>query len=164
MEETGGFRHTEKWKKYVQRSRINHGIGFRILILPPAPRQPQFPKPRGRRSSTLHQLSGCVTFWHTLSMITSNSLSRTSRLVARISPEDKALLERAAGLEGTSVAAFIMGHGRTAAREIVRQYETVRLNQTESQRFVEALLAPSKAPAKRLKDAIALHRTTVTER
>jgi len=97
-------------------------------------------------------------------MITSTHFSRTSRLVARISPEDKALLERAAGLEGTSVAAFIVGHGRAAAQEIVRQHDTVRLTQAESLRFVQALLAPSKAPTKRLKDAILLHRATVTER
>ncbi len=96
-------------------------------------------------------------------MVTSSSFSRTSRLVARISPEDKALLERAAGLEGTSVAAFIVGHGRAAAQEIVRQHDIVQLNQKESLRFVKALLAPVKAPAKRLKDAIALHRATVTE-
>ena len=97
-------------------------------------------------------------------MVTPSSSIRTSRLVARISPEDKALLERAAGLEGTSVAAFIVGHGRMAAQEIVSQHDTVRLNQAESQRFVKALLAPVKAPVKRLKDAIALHRATVRER
>jgi len=97
-------------------------------------------------------------------MVTSASLTRTSRLVARISPEDKALLERAAGLEGTPVAAFIVGHGRIVAQEIVRQHDTVRLSQEESRRFVKALLAPVKVPAKRLKDAVALHRTTVTER
>jgi uncharacterized protein (DUF1778 family) len=96
-------------------------------------------------------------------MGTSSTLSRTSRLVARISPEDKALLEHAAGLEGTSVAAFVVGHGRAAAQEIVRQHDTVRLSQAESRRFVNALLAPGKAPAQRLKDAIALHRATVTE-
>ncbi len=96
-------------------------------------------------------------------MVTPSNYTRTSRLVARISPEDKALLERAAGIEGTSVAAFIVGHGRSAAQEIVRQHDTVRLNQVESQRFVKALLAPMKAPAKRLKDALALHRATVTE-
>lgn len=97
-------------------------------------------------------------------MVTTSTFSRTSRLVARISPEDKALLERAAGLEGTSVTAFVVGHGRAAAQEIVRQHETIRLNQAESQRFVKALLAPVKAPAKRIKEAIALHRATVTER
>lgn len=96
-------------------------------------------------------------------MAISSSFSRTSRLVARISPEDKALLERAAGLEGTSVAAFIVGHGRAAAQEIVRQHDIVQLNQKESLRFVKALLAPVKAPTKRMKDAIALHRATVTE-
>jgi uncharacterized protein (DUF1778 family) len=97
-------------------------------------------------------------------MVTSASFSRTSRLVARISPEDKALLERAAGLEGTSVAAFIVGHGRAAAQEIVRQHETIRLDQAESRRFVEALLAPVSAPTPRMKSALALYRDTVTER
>ena len=97
-------------------------------------------------------------------MVTSRSSSRTRRLVARISLEDKALFERAARLEGTSVAAFLVGHGRTAAQEIVRRHDSVWLTQSESQRFVKTLLSPVKAPAERLKDAIALHRATVTER
>ena len=101
---------------------------------------------------------------HNLKMVTSASVTRTSRLVARISPEDKALLERAAGLEGTPVAAFIVGHGRIAAQEIVRQHDTVQLSHEESRRFVKALLAPVKVPAKRFKDAVALYRATVTER
>lgn len=97
-------------------------------------------------------------------MVTSSPYSRSSRLVARISPEDKALLDRAAGLEGTSVAAFILGHGRAAAQEIVRQHGTVRLSQVESQHIVKVLLTPVKAPSKLMKDAIALHLATVTER
>ena len=51
-----------------------------------------------------------------------------------------------------------------AAHEILRQPDSIGLNQVESQRFVKALLARSKAPSKRLKDAIALYRATVMER
>lgn len=89
---------------------------------------------------------------------------RSNRLVARVTPEDKALLERAAGLKGCSVTTFVISHIRAAAEEIVRQHDTIRLNQTESRRFVAALLAPTKAPTKRMREALALHRRTVTER
>lgn len=97
-------------------------------------------------------------------MASSRISTRTGQWVARISPEDKTLREQAAGLEATSVAAFIVGHGRPAAEEILRQHTEVRLNQAQTQRFVKALLAPVKTPAKRLKHAIALHRATDTER
>lgn len=89
---------------------------------------------------------------------------RSSRLVARLSEEDKALLEQAAGLEGCSVAAFVVTRVREAALEVVQRHETVKLNQTESRRFVAALLAPPKAPTKRMKAGLALHRNSVTER
>jgi len=89
---------------------------------------------------------------------------RSNRLVARVTPEDKALLERAAGLEGCSVTTFVVSHLRSAAEEIVRRHDTVRLSPAESRRFVSALLALPKAPAKPMREAVALHRKTVTER
>lgn len=89
---------------------------------------------------------------------------RSDRLVARVTPEDKALLERAAGLEGCSVAVFVVSHVRAAAEEVVQRHNVVRLNQAESQRFVKALTGPLKQPAKRMREALALHRASVTER
>lgn len=89
---------------------------------------------------------------------------RTNRLVARVTQDDKTLLERAAGLEGCSVAVFVISHVRAAAEEVVRRHDTVKLNQVESRRFVEALLAKPKAPTKRLRAALDLHRNTVIER
>lgn len=89
---------------------------------------------------------------------------RSDRLVARVTPEDKALLERAAELEGCSVAVFVVSHVRAAAEEVVQRHHVVRLNQAESQRFVKALTAPLKQPTKRMRDALALHRASVTER
>ena len=88
---------------------------------------------------------------------------RSDRLVARITPDDKALLERAALLQGGSVASFVVFHVRQAAQEVIRQHETIRLNESESKRFLQALLAPpGKAPA-RFVEAMALYRATVTE-
>ncbi|MEY4483972.1 MAG: hypothetical protein RL693_1424 [Verrucomicrobiota bacterium] len=92
------------------------------------------------------------------------SSRRSDRLVARVTPEDKALLERASGLEGCSVAVFVLSHVRAAAEEVVRRHDTIRLNQSESKRFVNALLATPKPAAKRMRQALALHRKTVTER
>ena len=89
---------------------------------------------------------------------------RSDRLVARVTPEDKALLERAAGLEGCSVAVFVISHVRAAAEEVVQRHNVVRLNQNESERFVKALMATPKQPTKRMSAALALHRTSVTER
>jgi uncharacterized protein (DUF1778 family) len=89
---------------------------------------------------------------------------RSNRLVARVTSDDKALLERAASLEGCSVAVFVISHVRAAAEEVVRRHDTVKLNQAESRRFVEALLSPIKEPAKRMRTALDLHRKSVTER
>ena len=92
-----------------------------------------------------------------------DKLKRSDRLVARITPDDKALLERAATLQGGSLASFVVSHVRQAAQEVIRQHETIRLNESESKRFLQALLAPpGKAPARIVK-ALALYRETVTE-
>ena len=88
---------------------------------------------------------------------------RSGRLVARITPDDKALLERAATLQGGSLASFIVFHVRQAAEAVIRQHAAIRLNEDESERFVHALLAPpGKAPA-RFTEAMALYRKSVTE-
>lgn len=88
---------------------------------------------------------------------------RTNRLVARIAPEDKALLERAAALEGASLATFVVSHVRTAAQEVIRQHDLIRLNEAESQRFITALLSPPGQPSQRFAQALELYRQTVTE-
>ena len=88
---------------------------------------------------------------------------RSDRVVARITPDDKALLERAATLHGGSLASFIVFHARMAAQEVIRRHETIRLNAIESERFVKGLLTPpGKAPA-RFAKAMELYRKTVRE-
>jgi uncharacterized protein (DUF1778 family) len=89
---------------------------------------------------------------------------RSNRLVARISPDDKVLLERAAILEGSSLASFVVSHIRTVAAEVIRQHETIQLNREESERFLKALTAPPAKPTARMARALELYRKTVTER
>ncbi len=93
-----------------------------------------------------------------------NDLRRTDRLVARITPEDKSLLTRAAALEGASVASFVVAHVRDAAEEVIRRHDSIQLGETQSRRFVEALLSSPKKPTQRFSKALKLHQKTVTER
>jgi len=86
---------------------------------------------------------------------------KTDRLVARISPSEKALIEKAAALEGRKVARFVVQHALTHARDVVRQAETMRLDAEESQRFVEALLAPPRKPNAAFKSAYRAYRESV---
>lgn len=93
-----------------------------------------------------------------------NNPRRSDRLVARITPEDKSLLTRAAALEGSSLASVVVSHIREAAQEVIRRHDSIQLNEAESRRFVEALLAPPAEPTERFVKALKLHQETVTER
>lgn len=110
-----------------------------------------------------------VDLWHGMAHIPTVPVAKTksirsNRLVARISPDDKMLLERAAILEGSSLASFVVSHVRTAAAEVIRQHESIRLNQAESERFLKALTAPPAKPTARMARALELYKQTVTER
>ena len=86
---------------------------------------------------------------------------RTDRLVARVTPDDKALLEHAAMLEGMSVASFVVSYVRAAAEKVVHEHETIRLNEAESRRFVKALLAPPLPPTAAFKRALKAYRESI---
>lgn len=67
---------------------------------------------------------------------------KSQRLVARVSETHKKLFERAAEMEGRSVATFVIAHAVEAAEQLIREHDIIRLNAEQSRRFVEALLAP----------------------
>lgn len=90
-------------------------------------------------------------------------MPKDDRLVARINPEDKAVIERAAALEGLSVASFVVSHARSAAVRTVEEHERIRLNDRESRSFVEALLASPRKPPAAARKAFADYRDSVTE-
>lgn len=88
---------------------------------------------------------------------------KAERLVARVSPDDKRTIERAAALSGQSVASFVIAHARDAAEKTLERHDRIRLNAEDSRRFVEGLLAPARKVPKAAKDAFENYRQTVRE-
>lgn len=94
---------------------------------------------------------------------TGKSTSKDERLVARIHPDDKAVIERAAALEGLSVTSFVVSHARSAAVRAVERHERIRLNDQQSRAFVEGLLASSAKPTVAARKAFRNYRKLVSE-
>jgi uncharacterized protein (DUF1778 family) len=88
---------------------------------------------------------------------------KTQRLVARVSAPDKLLFQKAASVEGRSLATFVIVHAREAAERTISHRQFIRLNERESRRFVETVLALPRKPAPSLKQAIKRYRRQVTE-
>lgn len=71
-----------------------------------------------------------------------NPTTRTERLTARVTPEQKALITRAAELRGISLTEFITNNLQEAAQRAVREYERMELDALEREVFITALLSP----------------------
>lgn len=67
---------------------------------------------------------------------------KPDRLEARIDPDQKRLIERAAELRGTTLTDFIVSKMREAAVETIRDFETLQLRDESREAFVAALLNP----------------------
>ena len=78
--------------------------------------------------------------------------ARRARLEARITPAQKALLERAAKLSGRSLSEFVVRSAQETATRIVREQELMSLGTQDRKAFVAALLKPA-APGSRLRKA-----------
>jgi len=68
--------------------------------------------------------------------------SKPERLEARITSEQKRIIERAAGLRGTSVTEFVVASAQQAATNAIRDYEMLSLHAKAREAFVNALLNP----------------------
>jgi uncharacterized protein (DUF1778 family) len=66
-----------------------------------------------------------------------------ARLEARISPETKALLQKAAELEGRTLTDFVVASVLAEARRVIQQHQTLQLSLADSEAFVDALLNPA---------------------
>jgi uncharacterized protein (DUF1778 family) len=80
------------------------------------------------------------------------AIVRSQRLEARVSPEQKALFQRAADLQGRMLTDFVVASTYEAAIRTIDDMHTVRLTAEESRIFAEALLHP-RAPTADLKAA-----------
>ena len=83
--------------------------------------------------------------------------ARTARLEARVSADQKALLQYAASLSGRTLSEFVVASAQEAAASLIRESESIRLNRKEQVAFVSALLNPP-APSARLRKAAAKYR------
>ena len=78
--------------------------------------------------------------------------SRSERLEARITAEQKALLSRAAKLSGRSLTDFVVSTAQAAARETLRQHQSMTLSARDRQAFFAELLEDAE-PGERLRRA-----------
>jgi uncharacterized protein (DUF1778 family) len=73
---------------------------------------------------------------------------KQERLEARITPDQKRLIARAAELRGTTVTDFVIASAQQAATDIIKDFEVLTLRDEARKVFVNALLnppAPNKA-------------------
>jgi uncharacterized protein (DUF1778 family) len=78
----------------------------------------------------------------------STGAKRDERLDARLTREEKELVETAATLRGTSSSDFVRMVIKEAALRTIREYELLTLAETSRKVFVEALLNPPQPNAK----------------
>jgi uncharacterized protein (DUF1778 family) len=83
---------------------------------------------------------------------------RTERAEARLLPEQKKRIERAASIKGLSLSDFIVQHADEAAARIIQMHTSWTLEEQDLEVFVQALLDPPepnarmKAAARRYKE------------
>ncbi|MDQ2741172.1 MAG: DUF1778 domain-containing protein [Chloroflexota bacterium] len=72
----------------------------------------------------------------------SPAVTKRERLEARITPEQKALFQRAAALAGRSLSDFVVGSALAAAEETIRNRQVITLTARDSLTFAEAIVNP----------------------
>lgn len=78
--------------------------------------------------------------------------AKTERLEARVPPNVKAILSRAAALQGRSLTDFVVGTATEEARRVIRESEVLELTRRDQIAFAEALVDPP-APLPALREA-----------
>lgn len=87
-----------------------------------------------------------------------STVAKLERLEARVRPEDKRSLERAAELSGRNLTDFVVSAACEAARETIQRYEGMVLTDArDREAFVAAMLAPA-APNDKLRAAAVRYR------
>jgi len=82
---------------------------------------------------------------------------RSERLEARITLDQKNIIEHAAALQGRTVTDFVLTSVQDAARRTIDEHQQLKLSLRDSQAFVEALMNPSPTN-ERLRETVRLYR------
>ena len=73
---------------------------------------------------------------------------RVERLDARVTPEEKELLQEAANAKGLSLTAFLTSSATDAALKVLKERHVIELGRKDQQLFAEAMLNPTKPNAR----------------
>jgi uncharacterized protein (DUF1778 family) len=84
--------------------------------------------------------------------------TKTARLEARVTDEQKVLIQHAADLTGRSLTEFVVSSAQEVASRTVREHEVLTLSGRDRQVFVDALLKPI-SPSKRLRQAASRYKS-----
>ena len=71
------------------------------------------------------------------------SSRKQERLEARVAPNQKRLIERAAALRGTTVTEFVLLSAQEAAARTINEFEVLNLRDEAREVFVKAVLNPA---------------------
>ncbi len=89
--------------------------------------------------------------------------SKIERLEARVTSQQKSIIQRAAQLSGLSVTDFLVTSAQNKAEDVIREHNVITLTARDSVLFATALLNP-REPSAALRDAFAQHDAEVIER
>ena len=85
---------------------------------------------------------------------------RAERLEARVTADQKALIEHAAALEGRSITDFVLTSVQDAAKRAIAEHEVIQLSVRDSKAFVEALLNP-REPSVEMRGRVERYRAVI---
>lgn len=71
-----------------------------------------------------------------------NVATKSERIEARVTPEQKEMLAYAASLEGRSLTDFVIASAQKSARRAIEESRFVKLSTENQRRFAEAILNP----------------------
>lgn len=77
---------------------------------------------------------------------------RDQRLEARVTPDQKELIERAACVQGRTVTDFVVSALQKAAKQAIAEHTVWKLTQEQQKVFIDALMDPP-APNQKLREA-----------
>jgi uncharacterized protein (DUF1778 family) len=85
--------------------------------------------------------------------VKTNRLAKNARLEARVTIEQKQLMERAASLRGQNLTEFMISVLAQAATQTILDSETITLTDRDRQAFAAALLNPPPPSERAIADA-----------
>lgn len=82
---------------------------------------------------------------------------RSERIDVRLRTADKAIIAKAARVEGLSVSAFMVRIAKLQAEEILRKHQLMKLTPEASLELHHLLFEQTEEPPSALREALALH-------